>query len=62
MCCLAYEAEQYRELLKGMPETYSVVKTPKGKGTVIEVNAINQEVKVKLESGEYANFKKEDIK
>lgn len=62
MCCLAYEAGQYRELLAGMPELYSVVKTPDGKGTVIEVNAITQEVKAKLESGKYVTIKKKDLK
>ena len=62
MCCLAYEAGQYKELLAGMPEMYSVISTPEGRGTVIEVNAISQEVKVKLESGKYVSIKKENIK
>lgn len=62
MCCLAYEAEQYKEMLKGMPETYSVVETPDGRGTVIEINAITQEIKVKLEKGKYITLKKEDLK
>ena len=62
MCCLAYEAEQYKKLLEGMPELYSVVKTPEGKATVIEINAAAQEVKVKTESGKYVIFKKEDFK
>lgn len=62
MCCLAYEAEQYRKLLEGMPEMYSVVKTKEGKGTVIEINAINQEIKVKIEAGKYVILKKEDLK
>lgn len=62
MCCLAYEAQQYREMLAGMPELYSVVETPEGKGTAIEINAVTQEVKVKLENGKYITVKKEDIK
>lgn len=62
MCCLAYEAGQYKEMLAGMPEMYSVVATPEGKGTVIEVNAVKQEIKAKLESGKYITIKKEDIK
>jgi cell fate regulator YaaT (PSP1 superfamily) len=62
MCCLAYETDQYKEMLRGMPEIYSVVSTPQGKGTVIEVNAINQKITVKLENNEYASFKKEEIK
>lgn len=62
MCCLAYEAQQYREMLQGMPELYSSVKTPEGKGTVIEINAPLQEIKVKLETGKYVTVKKENIK
>jgi cell fate regulator YaaT (PSP1 superfamily) len=62
MCCLAYEAAQYREMLKGMPELFSSVKTIEGKGTVIEVNAILQDIKVRLESGKYISIKKEDIR
>jgi cell fate regulator YaaT (PSP1 superfamily) len=62
MCCLAYEAEQYRSLLEGMPELYSIVNTKEGKGTVVEINAMNQEIKIKLENGKYTSIKKEDLK
>ncbi|MFZ5982365.1 MAG: PSP1 domain-containing protein [Patescibacteria group bacterium] len=61
MCCLAYEWEQYQELLRGMPELYSVISTKNGKGTVMEINVANQEVKIKLESGEYIIVKKEEL-
>ena len=62
MCCLAYEEEQYREMLVGMPEIGSVIATSDGKGTVVEINAICKEVKVRLEKGKYVSVKKEDIK
>ncbi len=62
MCCLAYEADQYRKMLVGMPEMYSIIKTNEGKGTVIEINAITQEIKVKTEKGKYVTLKKEDLK
>lgn len=62
MCCLAFEAQQYRKMLEGMPEPYSVINTSQGKGTVIEINAITGEIKVKLENGQYLNIKKEDLK
>lgn len=61
MCCLAYEAEQYRSLLAGMPELYSVINTKEGRGTVIEVNAGTQEIKVKTENGKYVILKREDL-
>jgi len=62
MCCLSYEAEQYKEMLQGMPELFSVIETKEGKGTVIEINAISQDIKVRLESGKYISLKKEDLK
>jgi cell fate regulator YaaT (PSP1 superfamily) len=62
MCCLAYEAEQYRQMLVGMPELHSNIETKEGRGLVIEVNAILQEVKVRLENGKYITIKKEDLK
>ncbi|EKE10620.1 MAG: PSP1 protein [uncultured bacterium] len=62
MCCLAYEAQQYKDMLVGMPELHSNVDTSEGRGFVIEINAITQEIKVKLENGKYISVKKEDIK
>ncbi|HLN19329.1 MAG TPA: regulatory iron-sulfur-containing complex subunit RicT [Patescibacteria group bacterium] len=62
LCCLAYETEQYKEMMVGMPETYSVVNTKDGRGTVMEVNAIEQKIKIKLENGEYITVCKEDLK
>jgi cell fate regulator YaaT (PSP1 superfamily) len=62
MCCLAYEAEQYKEMLKGMPEIHSYVKTKDAKGQVIEINALKQEIKVRLDDGEIIIVKKTDLK
>lgn len=61
MCCLAYEAEQYREMLQGMPELFSSIETKEGRGIIIEINAPQGEIKVKLESGKFITIKKEDI-
>ncbi len=49
MCCLSYEVDQYREMLKDMPEIGSRVKTKKGIGVIIEANPIGRKVRVKLE-------------
>ncbi|TAK96868.1 hypothetical protein EPO05_00790 [Patescibacteria group bacterium] len=62
MCCLSYEAPQYRQMLEGMPEIGSSVKTSKGRGTVIELNVMKQEVKIRLEDGSYTSVAKQDIK
>lgn len=61
MCCLAYETEQYKNMMSGMPELYSIVETAEGKGTIMEINAVNQEIKVKLENGKFIIIKKKDI-
>lgn len=62
MCCLSYESCQYKEMLKGMPDPHSIVKTPDGKGEVIEINAITQEVKVRLEDGKIAVYPNVSLK
>ena len=62
MCCLAYEARQYQELLSGMPELRSTVKTDEAEGEVIEVNALKQEIKIKLKDKQIITVKKEDLK
>jgi len=61
MCCLSYEASQYQELMVGMPEIHSSVKTSQGKGDVVEIMPLSGEVKVKLANGKYEIFKKKDI-
>lgn len=61
LCCLSYEYKQYQELLEGMPELNSTVKTDKGKGEVVELNALKQEIKVRLEDGTIETISKEDL-
>ncbi len=61
MCCLSYEAAQYQQMLAGMPEIHSGVKTKEGKGEVIELNALTQEVKVRMADGTISLVKKEDL-
>lgn len=61
LCCLSYEADQYRKLLQGMPEVRSFVKTKKGKGEVLELNVMQQEIKLRLEDGSIVIIKKEEL-
>lgn len=58
-CCLAFEAEQYREMLENMPEMGSKVKSGDKSGEVIEVNALTGNYKVKLEDGSVITLKKD---
>ena len=49
MCCLSYENDYYAEAYKKTPKTGSTVTTPEGKGTVVAVNMLKMEVRVKIE-------------
>jgi len=49
MCCLNYEINEYRDLLKKMPQPEEKVKTSKGNGTVIGRNILEQTVDILLD-------------
>jgi cell fate regulator YaaT (PSP1 superfamily) len=51
MCCLGYEYKTYKELMKGLPHEGETMKTEKGNGKIIGVNAIKRSVAVELEDG-----------
>lgn len=61
MCCLSYESQQYQEMLVGMPEIRSCVKTKDGKGEVIELNALTGDVKIRMQDGTIVVVKKEAL-
>jgi len=47
-CCLAYEADAYNEMRKGLPKLGSAVQSPKGPGKVVDINILKQECGVQL--------------
>ena len=49
MCCLKYEQEAYEELVKHVPKVDAFVQTPLGKGSVVDVNLLRGNVRVRLE-------------
>lgn len=57
MCCLRYEYEVYSEALAKLPKVDSVVNTPDGKGTVIDVSPLTGIVKVKIPDGDQYIFR-----
>lgn len=59
MCCLGYEYKTYKELMKGLPHEGEVLKTAKGQGKVVGVNAIKRSVTVELEDGSLLEVKYE---
>ena len=48
MCCLKYEQDAYEDLLKTTPANGSLVKTPQGKGTVVDVNLLRGKLKIEF--------------
>jgi len=53
LCCIKYEDEHYKKIRKIMPKMNSYVQTPSGKGQVIQVNYIMQEVTVNIDNNYY---------
>ena len=51
MCCLKYEEVAYEDLVKKAPKIGAFVDTPYGKGSVINVNLLRGNTKVRLEDG-----------
>ncbi len=49
MCCLKYEQDAYEDLIRHSPRHGSFVDTVDGRGTVLDVSLMKQEVKVSLE-------------
>ncbi len=52
MCCLSYENEYYAEACKKMPKMGAEVTTPDGKGTVVNLNMLKMEVRVRIDDKE----------
>ncbi len=50
MCCLKYEQDAYTDLLRNTPKYGAIVKTPQGKGTVVEVSLLTGTLKVKMDN------------
>jgi len=57
MCCLKYEECAYEDLVKKAPKVDAFVETPAGKGSVINVNLLRGNAKVRLEDGVDATLK-----
>lgn len=51
MCCLGFEYETYKQLLRGLPRQGDRLYTAQGKGKVISVNIFKRAATVELEDG-----------
>ena len=56
MCCLGFEYETYRHLLRGLPHQGERLHTPQGKGKVISVNMFKRKITVELEDGRHVEI------
>ncbi|MCK4888249.1 MAG: signal peptidase [Planctomycetes bacterium] len=61
-CCLRYEDQTYTQLKRNLPRKNTPVKTPQGKGKVINTQILTQLVMVLHDNGERAAVPLEDIK
>ncbi len=62
-CCLKYEHDFYAETLETMPLVGALVKTDdKKKGTIVEVNALLEQVKVELGENLFKVYHKDQLK
>ncbi|MFA5142792.1 MAG: stage 0 sporulation family protein [Candidatus Omnitrophota bacterium] len=57
MCCLGYEHKTYKELMKGLPREGEMLKTEKGTGKIVGVNALKRSVTVEMEDGTLVEVK-----
>jgi len=48
MCCLAFEIEEYKKLIKDLPKIGEKHKTEKGEGIVIAQNVLQKKITVEL--------------
>ncbi len=60
-CCLSYEQEFYHKLRKNMPRNGKRINTHKGMGRVLEVNILQETIRVGLETGEILLLTKEEL-
>lgn len=61
MCCLKFEEDQYESAHKRMPKVGNEVDTPDGKGHVVELNVLKEQVTVRITKGDSAEIKVFDV-
>ncbi len=62
MCCLQYEHDNYKEMVKGLPRVNSQVQTPDGPGKVLKNEILAQRVMVRLDDESIMTYAKEELK
>lgn len=64
MCCLKYEQDAYEDAVKRCPKQDSFVECPDGVGTIMSVNLLKEQVKVKIDDSteQPKNYRTEEIR
>ena len=62
MCCLQYEHQTYKELIKGMPKHGSKVHTPDGLGKVLKNDILAQTTVVRLDDESILTYSVDEVK
>lgn len=60
-CCLKYEHDVYAEALEKLPVVGALVQTSEGKGKVIEVNPLLEQVRVEFQDKTIRVYLKDDV-
>jgi cell fate regulator YaaT (PSP1 superfamily) len=61
LCCLSYENEHYVHVKQKLPRVGSFVETSRGRGKVVEVNVIQESVRVEVEGQVYLEVLGEEL-
>ncbi len=61
MCCLQYEHDNYKALIKNLPKVNSHVQTPDGPGRVLKNEILEQRVVVLLEDESIMTYRLDDL-
>ncbi len=62
MCCLQYEHDTYRNLIKGLPKLGSRLETPDGPGKVLKHEILEQKVMVRLDDESILVYHLDELK
>ena len=62
MCCLQYEYEIYKNLIKGMPKVNRKIQTPDGPGKVLNNDILKQNILVRLDDESIMTYPLDELR
>ncbi len=61
MCCLQYEHDNYKEMIKGMPKPGTHIQSPNGPGKILKNEILDQKVVILLDDGSLVTYHKDEL-